>query len=97
MSNFWEFITRMPCFIRKKEFRNIYSFSVPTKYLIIIQVEKPLCKFLLMRKQKPLKIRTPNKSYSLVIYPNNSFANKNDTFGKVGYFLSEYHFQVNKC
>ena len=49
-----------------------------------------------MRKQKSLKIRTPNKSCSLVIYPNNSFTNKNDTFGKVGYFLSEYHFQVNK-
>ena len=58
MSNFWEFITKMPCFIRKKEFRNICSFSVPTSYLIIIQVKKPLYKFLLMRKQKPLKIRT---------------------------------------
>ena len=95
MSNFWEFITKMPCFICKKEFRNIRSFSVPTSYLIIIQVEKPLYKFLLMRKQKPLKIRTPNKSCSSVIYPNNSLANKNNTFGKVGYFLSEYHFQVN--
>ena len=96
MSNLWEFITRIPCFIRKKQFRYICSFSVPTSYLIIIQVEKPLYKFLLRRKQKPLKIRTPNKSCSLDIYPNNSFANKNDTFEKVGYFLSEYNFQVNK-
>ena len=96
MNNFWKFITRMSFLILKKEFQNICSFSVATRYLTIIQVEKPLYKFLLMRKQKPLKILTPNKSYSLVIHPNNNFANKNDTFGKLGNFLSEYHFQVNK-